>query len=188
MIHDEIDLPFGEIQERLGGGLAGHNGLKSVSQGVGGPRLPARPRRRRQARLDRPRDRFGSRALALLRARARGSRADRARRRLRPARRRELTDIVRFRPLPGRPLAARHQAAAARGVRRAAPGRDAVARDRAAGERAERLLRDGRSRFGDAGARIRRVQPAARQADRPPRADAGARQLRDRVSRSRSRR
>ena len=37
MIHDEIDLPFGEIQERIGGGLAGHNGLKSVSQGVGGP-------------------------------------------------------------------------------------------------------------------------------------------------------
>jgi PTH1 family peptidyl-tRNA hydrolase len=24
-IHDEIDLPFGEIQTRLGGGLAGHN-------------------------------------------------------------------------------------------------------------------------------------------------------------------
>jgi PTH1 family peptidyl-tRNA hydrolase len=37
VIHDEIDLPFGEIQERIGGGLAGHNGLKSVSQGVGGP-------------------------------------------------------------------------------------------------------------------------------------------------------
>jgi PTH1 family peptidyl-tRNA hydrolase len=37
VIHDEIDLPFGEIQDRLGGGLAGHNGLKSVAQGVGGP-------------------------------------------------------------------------------------------------------------------------------------------------------
>jgi peptidyl-tRNA hydrolase, PTH1 family len=37
VIHDEIDLPFGEIQEKVGGGLAGHNGLKSVSQGVGGP-------------------------------------------------------------------------------------------------------------------------------------------------------
>ena len=35
--HDEIDLPFGEIQSRLGGGLAGHNGLKSVSRGLGGP-------------------------------------------------------------------------------------------------------------------------------------------------------
>jgi peptidyl-tRNA hydrolase, PTH1 family len=37
VIHDEIDLPFGQIQERVGGGLAGHNGLKSVSEGVGGP-------------------------------------------------------------------------------------------------------------------------------------------------------
>ena len=30
VIHDEIDLPFGEVRTRLGGGLAGHNGLKSV--------------------------------------------------------------------------------------------------------------------------------------------------------------
>jgi peptidyl-tRNA hydrolase, PTH1 family len=36
VIHDEIDLPFGEVRERLGGGLAGHKGLRSVSQGVGG--------------------------------------------------------------------------------------------------------------------------------------------------------
>ena len=34
-VHDEIDLPFGEIQLRLGGGLAGHNGLKSLKQGLG---------------------------------------------------------------------------------------------------------------------------------------------------------
>jgi peptidyl-tRNA hydrolase, PTH1 family len=34
-VHDEIDLPFGEIQARLGGGLAGHNGLKSLEQGLG---------------------------------------------------------------------------------------------------------------------------------------------------------
>ena len=34
-VHDEIDLPFGEIQTRLGGGLAGHNGLKSLRQGLG---------------------------------------------------------------------------------------------------------------------------------------------------------
>ena len=33
VIHDEIDLPFGEIRPRLGGGLAGHNGLKSLKQG-----------------------------------------------------------------------------------------------------------------------------------------------------------
>ena len=37
VLHDEIDLPFGEIQPRLGGGLAGHNGLRSVAAGVGGP-------------------------------------------------------------------------------------------------------------------------------------------------------
>jgi peptidyl-tRNA hydrolase, PTH1 family len=34
-LHDEIDLPFGEIQTRLGGGLAGHNGLKSLKRGFG---------------------------------------------------------------------------------------------------------------------------------------------------------
>jgi PTH1 family peptidyl-tRNA hydrolase len=34
-IHDEIDLPFGEIQVRMGGGLAGHNGLKSLKRGFG---------------------------------------------------------------------------------------------------------------------------------------------------------
>jgi peptidyl-tRNA hydrolase, PTH1 family len=36
VIHDEIDLLFGEVRERLGGGLAGHNGLKSVAAGLGG--------------------------------------------------------------------------------------------------------------------------------------------------------
>jgi peptidyl-tRNA hydrolase, PTH1 family len=37
VLHDEIDLPFGEIQTRLGGGLAGHNGLKSLKKGFGDP-------------------------------------------------------------------------------------------------------------------------------------------------------
>ncbi|HWD65956.1 MAG TPA: aminoacyl-tRNA hydrolase [Solirubrobacteraceae bacterium] len=35
VIHDEIDLPFAEIRTRLGGGLAGHNGLKSIKQALG---------------------------------------------------------------------------------------------------------------------------------------------------------
>ena len=35
VLHDEIDLPFGEIRVRLGGGLAGHNGLRSLKQGLG---------------------------------------------------------------------------------------------------------------------------------------------------------
>jgi len=35
VLHDEIDLPFGEVRTRLGGGLAGHNGLKSLKRGFG---------------------------------------------------------------------------------------------------------------------------------------------------------
>jgi peptidyl-tRNA hydrolase, PTH1 family len=36
VLHDEIDLPFGEVRSKLGGGVAGHNGLKSLNQGLGG--------------------------------------------------------------------------------------------------------------------------------------------------------
>lgn len=35
VVHDEIDLPFGEVRVRTGGGLAGHNGLKSLKQELG---------------------------------------------------------------------------------------------------------------------------------------------------------
>jgi len=35
IIHDEIDLPFGTIKTKLGGGSAGHNGVKSVEQTIG---------------------------------------------------------------------------------------------------------------------------------------------------------
>jgi PTH1 family peptidyl-tRNA hydrolase len=35
VIHDEIDLPFGRIETRVGGGLAGHNGLRSLKQELG---------------------------------------------------------------------------------------------------------------------------------------------------------
>jgi PTH1 family peptidyl-tRNA hydrolase len=35
-LHDEIDLPFGEVRSKLGGGVAGHNGLRSLSEGLGG--------------------------------------------------------------------------------------------------------------------------------------------------------
>ena len=34
-VHDEIDLPFGRVEARLGGGLAGHNGLKSLKRELG---------------------------------------------------------------------------------------------------------------------------------------------------------
>src|SRR3954465_14099898 len=36
VVHDEIALPFGDIRSRVGGGLAGHNGLKSLKRGLGG--------------------------------------------------------------------------------------------------------------------------------------------------------
>ncbi|MDQ6914466.1 MAG: aminoacyl-tRNA hydrolase [Actinomycetota bacterium] len=37
VVHDEIDLPFGEVRARMGGGLAGHNGLRSLARELGGP-------------------------------------------------------------------------------------------------------------------------------------------------------
>ena len=37
VLHDEIDLPFGDIRTRVGGGLAGHNGLKSLKRELGDP-------------------------------------------------------------------------------------------------------------------------------------------------------
>jgi PTH1 family peptidyl-tRNA hydrolase len=37
VVHDEVDLDPGRLQVRLGGGLAGHNGLRSVAQQVGSP-------------------------------------------------------------------------------------------------------------------------------------------------------
>ena len=36
VVHDEIDLPFGTIRARLGGGVAGHHGLRSLRQSFGG--------------------------------------------------------------------------------------------------------------------------------------------------------
>jgi PTH1 family peptidyl-tRNA hydrolase len=36
-VHDELDLKFGELRTRMGGGLAGHNGLKSLKAGFGTP-------------------------------------------------------------------------------------------------------------------------------------------------------
>lgn len=36
VIHDELDLPFGDNRIKVGGGTAGHNGLKSMLQHCGG--------------------------------------------------------------------------------------------------------------------------------------------------------
>jgi PTH1 family peptidyl-tRNA hydrolase len=35
VVHDEVDLELGQLQLRLGGGLAGHNGLRSIAQVLG---------------------------------------------------------------------------------------------------------------------------------------------------------
>jgi len=37
VLHDEIDLAFGDVRSRVGGGLAGHNGLRSLRTGLGSP-------------------------------------------------------------------------------------------------------------------------------------------------------
>lgn len=50
VVHDELDIPFGQIRMRTGGSSAGHNGLKSIIQHLGedfgrvrvgiGPKIP----------------------------------------------------------------------------------------------------------------------------------------------------
>lgn len=35
VVHDELDLPFGTLALKKGGGLAGHNGLKSIAAQLG---------------------------------------------------------------------------------------------------------------------------------------------------------
>ncbi len=35
VVHDDVDLETGRLQARAGGGLAGHNGLRSIAQGLG---------------------------------------------------------------------------------------------------------------------------------------------------------
>jgi peptidyl-tRNA hydrolase, PTH1 family len=37
VVHDEVDLDLGRLQARLGGGLAGHNGLRSIAARLGSP-------------------------------------------------------------------------------------------------------------------------------------------------------
>ncbi len=37
VVHDEIDVDFGQIRTRLGGSSAGHNGIKSVTKLLGSP-------------------------------------------------------------------------------------------------------------------------------------------------------
>lgn len=37
VVHDELDLPLGRMRLKRGGGNAGHNGLKSITQDLGSP-------------------------------------------------------------------------------------------------------------------------------------------------------
>jgi PTH1 family peptidyl-tRNA hydrolase len=37
VLHDELDLPFGDVRVKVGGGHAGHNGLRSIVQHLGTP-------------------------------------------------------------------------------------------------------------------------------------------------------
>jgi peptidyl-tRNA hydrolase, PTH1 family len=36
VVHDELDIPFGEVRLKIGGGHAGHNGLRSIMAVLGG--------------------------------------------------------------------------------------------------------------------------------------------------------
>lgn len=39
-VHDELDLPYGQVRAKLGGGEGGHNGLRSMSRSLGGKEYP----------------------------------------------------------------------------------------------------------------------------------------------------
>ena len=86
VVHDEVDLELGRLQARAGGGLAGHNGLRSIAQALGtsdflrlrigvgrpGPRRSARRGRLRAVSVRPPRG--SGRARLPSRRRGRGAR------------------------------------------------------------------------------------------------------------------
>jgi PTH1 family peptidyl-tRNA hydrolase len=37
VVHDELDIPYGAVRLKLGGGAGGHNGLRSVAKSLGTP-------------------------------------------------------------------------------------------------------------------------------------------------------
>ena len=49
VVHDELDLPPGTVRVKSGGGLAGHNGLRSLQSHLHSDGLRAGTHRRRQA-------------------------------------------------------------------------------------------------------------------------------------------
>lgn len=54
VVHDELDLPFGVVRGKLGGGHGGHNGVRSVTRGLGTGEFP-----RLRLGIGRPPDTFG---------------------------------------------------------------------------------------------------------------------------------
>lgn len=71
VVHDELDLPFGELRVKQGGGDAGHRGLKSVTAHLGTPDYA-----RLRVGIDRPPPEFrGSQADYVLQAFASAERA-----------------------------------------------------------------------------------------------------------------
>jgi PTH1 family peptidyl-tRNA hydrolase len=37
VVHDELDIPFGSLRLKVGGGAGGHNGIRSVDSALGTP-------------------------------------------------------------------------------------------------------------------------------------------------------
>lgn len=60
VIHDEIDIPFGQLRLKLGGGEGGHNGLRSISSSFG-----TRDYLRVRVGVDRPPGRMDAAAYVL---------------------------------------------------------------------------------------------------------------------------
>lgn len=63
VIYDEMDIPFGELRLKLGGGVAGHNGARSVRDHLGSPdfvRVRTGIGRPRDEAIDHVLDRFSS--------------------------------------------------------------------------------------------------------------------------------
>ncbi len=60
VVHDEIDIPFGQVRLKLGGGEGGHNGLRSISSSFG-----TRDYLRVRVGVDRPPGRMDAAAYVL---------------------------------------------------------------------------------------------------------------------------
>ena len=78
IVQDELDLPVGALKVKNGGGLAGHNGLRSIKAAPALRRLPPGAHRRGQAGVEGARRR--PRAQEVLQARAGRDRRRRSRR------------------------------------------------------------------------------------------------------------